>query len=207
MQEDKKEEEKKEPEKNAEIPVTAPEPVIEEKKEKTIEDILQEKDENIAEMTDKYLRALAEQDNYRKRMQKDKEDFIKFTRSEIVLAFLPVVDNFERAITSADKSKDFAQLKKGIDMVLKQFENTMKDMGVKEIPAHGIFDPNNHHVVHKEHVDGKKDGEILEVFQKGYILDGKVVRPSMVKVAINEVHKKENHEHKKDEHKNNENKK
>jgi molecular chaperone GrpE len=93
----------------------APEP------EKTTEDILREKDEKINELTDKYLRSLAELDNFRKRMQKEKEEFVKYTRGEAVSIFLPVIDNFERAVASADKVKDFDQLKKGIDMVIKQF--------------------------------------------------------------------------------------
>ena len=76
------------------------------------EDILKEKEEKINELTDKYLRALAELDNFRKRMQKEKEDFVKYTRGEAVSLFLPVVDNFERAVASADKVKDFGPAEK-----------------------------------------------------------------------------------------------
>jgi molecular chaperone GrpE len=161
--------------------------------EKTPEDMLREKDEKINELTDKYLRALAELDNFRKRMQKEKEDFVKYTRGEAVSLFLPVVDNFERAVASADKVKDFAQLKKGIEMVLKQFESALKEIGAKEIPTTGMFDPIYHHAMHKEHSEGKKDGEITEVYQKGYMLDDKIIRPAMVKIAHNEPHKEHNH--------------
>jgi molecular chaperone GrpE len=165
----------------------APEP------EKTTEDILREKDEKINELTDKYLRSLAELDNFRKRMQKEKEEFVKYTRGEAVSIFLPVIDNFERAVASADKVKDFDQLKKGIDMVIKQFESSLKELGAKEIQTTGVFDPVYHHAMHKEHAEGKKEGEITEVYQKGYMMDDKIIRPAMVKVAHSEPHKEHNH--------------
>ncbi len=170
---------------------------VPEVKEKTVEELLKEKDDKIAEMTDKYLRALAEQDNYRKRVQKDKEDFVKYSKSESISVFLPVVDNFERAVASADKTKDYGQLKKGIEMVLKQFEGVLKELGAKEVPTKGVFDPAFHHVMHKEHVEGKKEGEIIEVYQRGYMIDDKLVRPAMVKIAHNADDKNKNHHEKK----------
>lgn len=205
---EKKDEIKQEADVNTETapPAAACEPEV--KKEPTPEEILQEKDAKIAELNDKYLRALAEQDNFRKRMQKDKEDFVKYSRSEAASLFLPVLDNFDRAVSSADKNKDFKKLKDGIDMVIKQFEGVLKELGMKEIPTQGIFDPNLHHVVHKEHAAGKKDGEIIEVYQKGFMMDDKVVRPASVKVAHNEPHKKEehkNHDHKENGHNHNQN--
>ena len=207
MQEEKKEgqkgEAKQEPAVNTEAAGITPEPPHEEKRELTPGEIIMEKDAKIAEMTDKYLRALAEQENYRKRVAKDKEDFVKYSHSDAVNVFLPVLDNLERAIASTDKNKDFNKFKNGIDMVIKQFEGVLKEQGVKEIPAHGIFDPHQHHVVHKEHVEGKKEGEILEVYQKGFMFDGKVIRTAMVKVAHNEPQKKEEHEHKNQEQKEN----
>ena len=204
---EKKDEIKQEADVNTETapPAEACEPDV--KKEPTPEEILQEKDAKIAEMTDKYLRALAEQDNFRKRMQKDKEDFVKYSRSEAASLFLPVLDNFDRALASADKNKDFGQLKKGIDMVIKQFENVLKELGMKEIPTNGVFDPNLHHVVHKEHAAGKKDGEITEVYQKGFMMDDKVVRPASVKVAHNEPAKKDSQDHKNNHNQNHEHKK
>lgn len=193
---------KKEEEKKAEqaAPVSeqpaAPAPAP----EKTPEDVLKEKDGKINELTDKYLRALAELDNYRKRMVKDKEDFVKYTRGEAVAIFLPVVDNFERAVASASKVKDFDQLKKGIDMILKQFESALKEIGATEIPTSGMFDPIYHHAMHKEHAEGKKEGEIIEVYQKGYMLDDKIIRPAMVKIAHQEQHKEHNHNHNHKDH-------
>jgi molecular chaperone GrpE len=213
VQEEKKEEQQQETQEQA-VNTEAGTPVVPEIpveiKEPTPEDLIREKDCVIKDLNDKYLRALAEQDNYRKRVAKDKEDFVKYSRSEAVLAFLPVLDNFERAIHSTDKNNDFGKLKNGIDMVIKQFEGKLKEMGVKEVPASGIFDPNLHHVLLKEHADGKKEGEILEVFQKGFMLDDKIIRPATVKVAHNEAVKKEenghkNHDHKETNHNHNQN--
>lgn len=204
MQEEKKEEQKveanEEVKQKQDVNTETTAPVIEEPKVMTPEEILKEKDEKISELTDKYLRSLADLENYRKRVNKDKEDFVKYSRSEAVGIFLPVLDNFERAIASTEKNNDFTKLKHGIDLVVKQFEAALKEMGVKEIPASGIFDPNLHHAVHKEHVDGKKDGEILEVYHKGFMLDDKIIRPAMVKVAVNEPEKKEGHENKEHNH-------
>lgn len=200
MDEEKKEEQKEEIKQETNTETAAAASAPEEKKELSLEEIFKQKDEVIADLTDKYLRALADQENYRKRVANDKADFIKYSRGEAVGIFLPVLDNFERAIESTEKSKDFGKLKNGIDMVVKQFESALKEMGVKEIPTSGIFDPNLHHAVHKEHVEGKKDGEILEVYHKGFVLDDKIIRPAMVKVAVNEPAKKEGHEHKNHEH-------
>ena len=157
-----------------------------EKKAKTNEEILVEKNK---ELHDKYLRSLAELDNFRKRVAKDKEDFVKYTRSDVLQEVLPVLDNLERAMLAAAKTKDYEGLKAGIDMVIKQFGDTLKKLGASEIETKGVFNPELHHVMHKEHVDGKEEGEILEVYQKGYQMDGKLIRPAMVKVAVKEEKK------------------
>ncbi|MCE5299836.1 MAG: nucleotide exchange factor GrpE [Spirochaetia bacterium] len=175
------------------------EPKKEEPKAPTLEDIIKEKDRKIAELNDKYLRALAEMDNFRKRVSRDKEDFVKYARSETVSVFLPVVDNFERALTATEKTKDYDDLKKGIDMVLKQFEHALKEMHVKEVPVNKQFDPDMHHAVHKEHRADKKDGEILEVYQKGYMIDDRVIRAAMVKVAVFDAEAKKTDEKKQGE--------
>jgi molecular chaperone GrpE len=204
VQEDKKEEQKEEEPNTETAGPSAPEAAKKAAEaakpaEKTPDDIIREKESKINELTDKYLRSLAELDNYRKRVQKDKEELFKYSKSEAISVFLPVVDNFERAVAAADKIKDFEQLKKGVEMVLKQFESALKELGAKEIPTNGVFDPLFHHAMHKEAAPGKKDGEILEVYQKGYMIDDKMVRPAMVKIAHNDEHK--NHEHKNHDHK------
>jgi len=153
------------------------------KDEKRTESILIEKDKKINELTDKYLRALAELDNFRKRIAKEKQEFEKNAKNEAIYIFLPVLDNLERAISVSGNIQDIKTLIKGIEMIIKQFKDILKEIGVKEIETKGLFNPEYHHVLHKEHVEGKTDGEILEVYQKGYILGDKIIRPAMVKVA------------------------
>lgn len=154
------------------------------KEENNFDDILLNKDKKINELTDKYLRTLAELDNYRKRTIKEKQEFEKFLKIEIINIFLPILDNLERLKNVLKDLKNIDEsLKTGIELIVKQFYDVLNDLGVKEIEAKGIFNPEFHHVLHKEHVEGKSDGEILEVYQKGYILDNRIIRPAMVKVS------------------------
>ena len=156
------------------------------KKEKTTEEKLEEAEKLLTEMTDKYMRTLAELDNTRKRNAREKEDFVKYTKRDTIHEILPVLDNLVRAVESSQDAADISAMKKGIEMVLKIFEDTLKKMGAEEIKTDGKFDHDIHHAMHREHVEGKEDGDILEVFQKGYIMDGIVIRPAVVKVAAKE---------------------
>jgi molecular chaperone GrpE len=158
-------------------------PEKKEEKPKSHEEILAEKDAKLTEMTDKYLRSLAELDNYRKRVSKDKDDFVRFTRSESIRSVLPVLDNLDRAIHATKVTDNVESLKKGVEMVIKQFEDALKEMGASEVRTEGIYDPELHHVIGKEKREGAEEGAILEVFQKGYMMDGILVRPALVKVA------------------------
>ncbi|HDT14889.1 MAG TPA: nucleotide exchange factor GrpE [Firmicutes bacterium] len=154
-----------------------------EEREKTPGELLEEKEAMIKEITDKYMRALAEVDNARKRASKDRDDLVKFMKSEYVREFIPVMDNLDRAVHASKDADDVKTIKQGVEMILKQFEGIFSKLGIKEIKAKGVFDPMVHHVMHKEHAENKKEGEIIEVYQKGYEMDGMVVRPAMVKVA------------------------
>lgn len=155
------------------------------KEEKKHHDPLKDAQKQVAEMTDKYLRALAEHDNYRKRVGKDKEDFVKYTRGDTARVILPVLDNLDRAVHATKVTENVESLRKGVEMVIKQFEDALKELGVKEIEAKGIFNPDFHQVMSKEKSD-KPEGEILEIYQKGYMVDDKVIRPAMVKVSHKE---------------------
>ncbi|MBE7020360.1 MAG: nucleotide exchange factor GrpE [Ruminococcaceae bacterium] len=130
---------------------------------------------------DKYLRILAEFDNYKKRTQKEKGEIYDFTLCEFVSKILPVYDNLKLALTH--ETKDEA-LKTGVELTLKQFDSVFEAMGVSEIEALGkTFDPGLHNAV--MHIDDEAYGEkeIVEVFQSGYKMKDKVIRYSMVKVA------------------------
>lgn len=131
-----------------------------------------------AETNDKYLRVLAEYDNFRKRSQKEKELAYQEAYVDAVKGILPVVDNVERALEFAADEND----KKGIELIVSAIHTTLEKMGVQEIETKA-FDPNLHNAV--MHIDDENlgEGEIVEVFQKGYVLGERVIRYAMVKVA------------------------
>ena len=137
--------------------------------------ILEEKNQ---ELNDKYLRALAEYDNFRKRSQKEKEATSQEAYIDAVKGILPVVDNVERALEFAADEND----RKGIELIVSGVRTALEKMGVVEIETK-TFDPSLHNAV--MHIDDENlgEGEIVEVFQKGYILGERVIRYAMVKVA------------------------
>lgn len=129
-------------------------------------------------------RTAAEFDNYKKRTAREKEALYMDATGDVVAAFLPVVDNIERAIQAANNDASDTSLKEGIELVYRQFKDVMKKLNVEPIEAVGKeFDPNLHNAV--SHVDDEEYGEnvVVEEFQKGYVLKDKVIRHSMVKVA------------------------
>lgn len=129
-------------------------------------------------------RTAAEFDNYKKRTAREKEALYQDATSDVVAAFLPVVDNLERAIQAASNDAGSNSLKEGIELVYRQFSEVLKKLNVEVIEAVGKeFDPNLHNAV--SHIDDENYGEneVVEEFQKGYILKDKVIRHSMVKVA------------------------
>ena len=130
---------------------------------------------------DRYLRLLAEYDNYRKRSQKEKDNLYSEIRANAVQQFLPVYDNLERALKQGTEDEAY---RKGVEMIMTQFNATLEKLGVKKIESLGkTFDPKLHNAV--MHVDDESQGEntIVEVFQEGFTLNDKVIRFAMVKVA------------------------
>ena len=130
---------------------------------------------------DRYLRLLAEYDNYRKRSQKEKDSLYGDIRADVVSKFLPVYDNLERALKTSTEDEAY---RKGVEMIMTQFCTTLEKLGVTPIECLGEkFDPALHNAV--MHVDDEEKGEneIVEVFQKGFKLGDKVIRFAMVKVA------------------------
>ncbi len=133
-------------------------------------------------LNDKYMRILAEYDNFRKRSQKDIDSRVSYTKIDMLSKILPVIDNFERAAFNADA--DFDAYKKGIEMTVNQFLEILKSMGVESFGVTGdSFDPNFHNGV--MHIEDETFGEneIVDVFMKGYKIGDKVIRPATVKVA------------------------
>ena len=155
---------------------------VEENKEPTMEEKLEQAQKQAKDNLDKYIRQLAEFENFRKRSNSEKTAMYSNGVRDTVEKLLPVIDNFERAVEAADDKED--PMYKGVEMILKQFMEILENLGVKEIPSKGEpFDPNVHSAV--MHIDDESCDEnvVVEVFQKGYTLGDKVIRPSMVKVA------------------------
>ena len=142
------------------------------------------RDEQIADLTDKLTRQMAEFDNFRKRTEKEKSAMYEIGAKDIIEKMLPIVDNFERAFqTVAEEDKEDAFVT-GMEMIYKQIMTTLEGVGVKPIEAVGQeFNPDLHNAV--MHVEDEEVGEniIVEEFQKGYTYRDSVVRYSMVKVA------------------------
>ncbi|HBV88131.1 nucleotide exchange factor GrpE [Desulfosporosinus sp.] len=130
------------------------------------------------------LRLQAEFDNYRKRTQKEKTEIIKHSTERLVAELLPVLDNFERAASSAQSNPDFNAFSQGVDMIYRQLQTALGKEGLKPIEAVGQpFDPNLHDAVLRVESDDHSENTVVEELQKGYYLKEKVLRPSMVKVS------------------------
>ncbi|HEY8501034.1 MAG TPA: nucleotide exchange factor GrpE, partial [Clostridia bacterium] len=151
---------------------------------KAEEKAIDKKDEELNELKDRFQRLAAEFDNYKKRTTKEKEKLYCCAAADIVAAFLPVLDNVERAVAASDEPCG-QNIKEGVQLIHRQILDILSNMGVKPIEAVGkAFDPDFHEAV--SHVKDEKYGEneIIEEFQKGYIYkDEIVIRHSMVKVA------------------------
>lgn len=131
-----------------------------------------------SDATDKYLRILAEYDNFRKRTIKERDSIYADAYTDAVKQLLPVIDNVERSLEYANDEST----KKGMELIISSVHQTLEKMGVKEIETK-TFDPNVHNAVMHIDDDTLGEGEIVEVFQKGYILGERVIRYAMVKVA------------------------
>ncbi|MBS6921022.1 MULTISPECIES: nucleotide exchange factor GrpE [Anaerococcus] len=144
-----------------------------------VEEELPNDDDN--EYKEKYQRLLADFTNFKKREEKARTDFKKFASSNLIEELLPVLDNFDRALKDQDSEDSFV---KGIMMTRDSFWKVLEKEGLEEIESDGVeFDPNFHHAFQTEENEDFKSNYIIETYQKGYKLNDRVIRPSMVKVA------------------------
>lgn len=149
--------------------------------DKEVEELKKQAEENY----NRLLRMQADFDNYRKRVAKEREEMYGAALETIVQQLLPVVDNMERATAAFKNDQLDEKYINGVEMVYKQLLEVLNKNGVKEIEAlDQEFDPNLHHAVMQEPGDEADDNKIKEVFQKGYILGNRVIRPSLVKVSV-----------------------
>ncbi len=152
--------------------------------QKEIDDLtikLEETEKKVSDADDKYLRLCAEYDNYRKRTSKEKLEIFSDSTIKCVAEILPVLDNFERAIESECSDETF---KNGMQMIYNQFSDSLKKIGVKEMDALGEeFNPNLHNAIKQTEDENFGENIVCEVFQKGYMLNDKVIRHAVVAVA------------------------
>ena len=135
----------------------------------------------LRDQEDKYLRLLAEYDNYRKRSQKEKENAWTTAKADTIKELLPVYDNLERALKQETADEAYA---KGVQMTMQQLKTVLEKLGVEEIPAQGEpFDPNVHNAVMHMEDDTLGENIVAEVFQAGFKMGEKIIRHAMVKVA------------------------
>lgn len=139
----------------------------------------------IAELNDKYLRLAAEYDNYRRRTLKERMELTKTAGEDILVNILPVMDDFERALGSIDQAKEIGAVKEGIQLIYNKFADFLKQRGVKEIEAkEKEFDTDLHEAITKIPASDKKlKGKVIDVVEKGYYLNEKVIRFSKVVIG------------------------
>lgn len=142
-------------------------------------------EEKVREQENRYLRLAAEYDNYRKRTLREKADLTKMAGADIITGLLPVVDDLDRAVDAMDNVTDIDAMKKGIELIYGKFKDFLSRKGVKEIKATGAeFDTDLHEAVTKIPAPAEKDkGKIVDVIEKGYLMNDTVIRYAKVVVG------------------------
>ncbi|HKA00276.1 MAG TPA: nucleotide exchange factor GrpE [Candidatus Solibacter sp.] len=137
-----------------------------------------------ADLQDRLLRGRAEFDNFRKRTERERSDYIQYAAMEMVKDILPVLDDFERALKVQTADREYA---KGIELIYTRLYDSLKKMGLEPIATEGQqFDPNLHQAIERVPSKDVDDQAILGEFQRGYNFKGKLLRPAMVRVAVRE---------------------
>ena len=149
---------------------------------KSLEELLKESKDELAEQKDKFVRLQAETDNFRKRMTREKNEFSQYANERMLKELIPIFDNFERALDAS--STDTKSLKEGLDMILKQFNSFLQKENVEPIKSIGEeFDPSIHDALTREESTEHKENIVIREFVKGYMLNGRVLRPAQVVIA------------------------
>ena len=145
---------------------------------------LLEKNEELHALNDKYLRLAAEFDNYKRRVQRDQSDTIRFANERLFKDLLPTLDNLERALQSGREQALIEGLLEGVDLTYKHFLDTLQKMGMKQVASVGeLFDPAKHQAVGQVESLTVPENVIVDEYQKGYFLHDRILRPAMVTVA------------------------
>jgi molecular chaperone GrpE len=143
-------------------------------------------EQELADKDAQLKRMAADFENARKRQATERDELTKFAAERVMLNLLPVIDNFDRALQAARAATDVATVTQGVDMIYRQLQDLLTKTGVAPIEATGqTFDPNLHEAVQRVPADeSQPDNTVVEEFQRGYLLNGKVIRHALVKVAV-----------------------
>ncbi len=157
------------------------------KKDEIIEELqksLEEKEEGIKILQDKLLYFQAEFENYKKLKNKEKLEVLKFGNEVLIKELIPVLDNLERALEHVSKTEDINSLNEGVKITLNEFMKVLERSGVTRIDAEGEkFDPNLHEAFYQEEKEDTEPGTVVSEYEKGYLLNGRLLRPSRVSVS------------------------
>lgn len=154
--------------------------------EKTSENELEKVKKQLEEEKDRCLRLNAEFENQRKRLQKEKEEFVKYANEKLIIEFMDIMESLERGLENTKGSNNKDKLIHGLELIYKQLKNVLEKNGLAPIKALGEkFDPYKHEAMMQTPSDDNKEGTILEEFARGYMLNNKVIRYSKVRVSKN----------------------
>ena len=135
-----------------------------------------------AELLNKYLRKLADFDNYKKRLEREKQEYYIYALADFLRELLPIVDNFERALSTTEG--DLETFKMGVELIYKQLINLLTKEGVREVEIGEKFDPNVAQAIDREESEEVEEPKVAQVLQKGYFLGERLLRPALVKVLV-----------------------
>lgn len=137
-------------------------------------------------MYDQYLRSCAELENAKKRFEREKADVMRYATEGIIIDFLPILDNLEIAEKHMKEAKDFEAVRQGVDMIQLQIQDFLREIGLERLKVSGEkFDPHQHEAVETEESKEKENGLIVEELKAGYTLNGRLLRPAVVKIVKN----------------------
>ena len=162
----------------------------EEKKGRSLEERIEELEKELEEKKkeadanyDRFLRLYAEFENYKKRIEREKEELVKFANEELIKELLPVIDNLERALDQSETS-DQEALRKGVELTLQQLLSALKKFGLQQVESKGkAFDPNRHEAVAVEETEEHEEGIVVQEHRKAYFFKDRLIRPALVTVS------------------------
>ena len=155
-----------------------------------LEEQIRLKDEEILKQKDTFLREKAELENFKKRLTKEKEDFVQFANERLLKELLQIEDNLERAMAAPNATLE--SLKEGVEMIQKQFKDFLKNQKVEAIEALGKpFDPNLHEVLNQQESEEHEENTVIEEYSKGFTLNGRILRSAKVVISKKPAEKDE----------------